>query len=63
MTMAKNLELNHLSFQSCKIKDRFQISLPIPDEERKINLNFIYTLLCGALKNFMTALNARGAKG
>ena len=61
--MAKNLELNHLSFQSCKIKDRFQISLPIPDEERKINLNFYLHTSLWCLKNFMTALNARGAKG
>ena len=31
---------------------------PIPDKEKKINLNFFFTLLCGASKGFMKALKA-----
>ena len=45
---------------------RFLLTLPmlIPEEEKKANLNFIFTLLSGALKGYMKALQApqRSAK-
>ena len=31
---------------------------PIPDKERKLSYIFIFTLLCGASKNFMKGLKA-----
>ena len=34
------------------------LSVPIPDEEKELTLNFIFTLLCGASKGFMKALKA-----
>ena len=34
------------------------LSVPIPDEEKKLSQIFIFTLLCGASKGFMRALNA-----
>ena len=33
------------------------LPVPIPDEEKKINLNFIFALFCGASKCFMKDLN------
>ena len=32
--------------------------VPVPDEERKLTKNFIFTLLCAASKGFMNALKA-----
>ena len=34
------------------------LSIPIPDEEKKLTLIFIFILLCGASKGFMKALKA-----
>ena len=34
------------------------LSVPIPSEKKKITSIFIFTLLCGASKGFMKALNA-----
>ena len=32
------------------------VSIPIPDEKKKLTLNFIFTLLCSASKGFMRDL-------
>ena len=34
------------------------LSVPIPDEDKKLTYIFIFTLLCGASKGFMKALKA-----
>ena len=31
---------------------------PLPDEEKKVTLIFIFTLICGASKGFMKVLKA-----
>ena len=36
-------------------KTSFTLPAPIPDEEKKLTLTFILTLLCGASKGFMKA--------
>ena len=33
------------------------LSVPIPDEHKKLSEIFIFTLLCGSSKGFMKALN------
>ena len=34
------------------------LTVPIPDEEKKLSQIFIFTLLCGASKGFMKAFKA-----
>ena len=34
------------------------LPVPIPDEERKLTVVFIFTLLCDTSKGFMKALNS-----
>ena len=35
------------------------LPVPIPDEEKKLSFTFIFTLLCGASKGFVKALNLK----
>ena len=43
-------------------KNKSQLNSSHPGRTGKINLNFIFTLLCGASKGFIKALNALNAQ-
>ena len=49
-----------LYLERCSSSYLFELTLPvpIPDEEKKLSEIFIFILLCGASKSFMTALKA-----
>ena len=51
----------HATTHYCLIKENLNgttLSVPIPDEEKKLSQIFIFTLLCGDSKDFLKALKA-----
>ena len=51
----------HATTHYCLIKENLNetiLSVPIPDEEKKLSQIFIFTLLCGDSKGFLKALKA-----
>ena len=44
--------------ETLRISELLTITVPIPNDEKKLTYIFIFTLLCGALEGFMKALSA-----
>ena len=61
-TFFTNLPVCFISIRLASIQPQKYVVLtllvPIPDEQRKFNFNFIFTNLCGVSKGFMKALKA-----
>ena len=48
--------------ETLRISELLTLTVPIPNDEKKLTYIFIFTLLCGALESFMKALSALKCK-